>query len=226
MSDETVALIPVREGSQRVVGKNFKPFADEKSLLHLKIRQLKAAGCFARIYVSSDSAKAEAIAREEGVEFLPREPRLCRSDVRWDEVTDGILAAVPGDPMVAWTMTTAPLFEAYKAAVDRLKAAGGESNSLLTVLKSREYLLDDKGRPMNCGFGFWHSYSHELDPHYVITGSLYLARKSDQLRWHYWVGTKPLLHEISRFECVDVDYPEDFAFAEFLHRARKVGSLA
>ena len=34
---EVVALIPVREGSQRVKQKNFKLFANEKSLLNLKI---------------------------------------------------------------------------------------------------------------------------------------------------------------------------------------------
>jgi len=225
MSEKTVALVPVREGSQRVKDKNFKPFAGEKSLLHLKIRQLKGAGCFDEIYISSDSPKAEEICREEGVGFLRRETRYCRSDVRWYEVTDHILGTVPGDPLVAWTMVTAPLFDAYGEAIARFREAR-DKDSLLTVLKSREYILDAKGRPVNCNYGFWHSYTNELDPHYVITGSLYLARKSDQLRWHYWIGEDPLLYEISKFECVDVDYEEDFRFAEFLHRARKEGSLA
>lgn len=220
MAEDIVAVIPVREGSERIKDKNFKPFAGEKSLLHLKIRQLKEAGCFKAIYISSDSGKARAIAKEESVEFLERGERFCRSDIRWDEVTDHILGTVPGDPIVAWTMTTAPMFIDYKKALDAWAAAGAEYNSVLTVLKSREYLLDAKGRPINCNFGFWHSYTGELDPHFVITGSLYAARKSDQLRWHYWIGTKPLLFEISKFECVDVDYDDDFRFAEFLHRAR------
>ena len=58
MDQEIVALIPVREGSQRVKNKNFRPFANEKSLMHLKIRQLKEANCFDSIYVSSDGTNA------------------------------------------------------------------------------------------------------------------------------------------------------------------------
>lgn len=220
MAEDVVALIPVREGSQRIKDKNFKPFADEKSLLHLKIRQLKEADCFKAIYISSDSEKARAVAKEEGVDFLERGERYCRSDVRWDEVTDHILETIPGNPIVAWTMTTAPMFRGYKKALAAWSEKGDAYDSILTVLKSREYLLDAKGRPLNCNFGFWHSYTGELDPHFVITGSLYAARKSDQLKWHYWIGTKPMLYEISKFECVDVDYEDDFSFAEFLHRAR------
>ena len=41
MDQEIVALIPVREGSQRVKNKNFRPFANEKSLMHLKIRLVR-----------------------------------------------------------------------------------------------------------------------------------------------------------------------------------------
>ena len=43
---DIVALIPVREGSQRVKGKNFIPFYEGESLLEIKINALKKADCF------------------------------------------------------------------------------------------------------------------------------------------------------------------------------------
>jgi len=215
--EKIVAAIPVREGSRRVKDKNFRPFANEKSLLHLKIKQLKKANCFDHIYISSDSERAKKIAEENDIEFLPRPSYLCSSKARWFEVTDYILESIPGDPIVAWTMVTAPLFERYKQAIDKFLSVREEYDSLLTVLGAREYLLNEKGKPINCNFGLWHSYTNELEKHYVITGSLYIARKSDQLRWHYWIGLKPYLYEISKFECVDVDYEEDFQFAEALY---------
>jgi N-acylneuraminate cytidylyltransferase len=221
MKEDIVAVIPVREGSQRVKNKNFRPFADEKSLLHLKIKQLQEANCFDYIYVSSDSKKAREIALENDVKFLERDPVLCKSESRWYDVTDHILTTVPDEPIVAWTMVTAPLFRNYKPAIDVFLKKRNEYNSLLTVLPCREYLLNEKGKPINCNFGFWHSYTNELDKHYAITGSLYVARKKDQLRWHYWIGTKPYLYEISKFESVDVDTEEDFAFAETLHQFLK-----
>lgn len=218
---EVVALVPVREGSRRVKEKNFRPFADEKSLLHLKLEQLQRAGCFDHIYVSSDSDRARAIASEAGVEFVERPSRLCRAGVPWFEVTDYILESIPGDPLAAWTMVTAPLYEDYATAVREYLEAGDEYNSLATVLESREYLLDEDGTGINCDFGFWHSYTDELPVHYVLTGSLYLARKSDQLRWHYWIGTRPLLYPISKLEAVDVDTEEDFRLAEAIYLYRK-----
>ena len=69
---KVVALVPVREGSQRVKGKNFIPFGDGKSLLEIKIHALKDADCFDHIYVSSDSDRAREVALENGVEFLLR----------------------------------------------------------------------------------------------------------------------------------------------------------
>ena len=50
---DIVALIPVREGSQRVKGKNFIPFYEGESLLEIKINALKKADCFDHIYVSN-----------------------------------------------------------------------------------------------------------------------------------------------------------------------------
>ena len=59
-SPDIVALIPVREGSQRVKNKNFIDFAGCRSLLDIKIDHLKQAGCFDRIYISSDSDRANS----------------------------------------------------------------------------------------------------------------------------------------------------------------------
>ena len=116
---EVVALIPVREGSQRVKNKNFKPFSNEKSLLNLKIKQLKESDCFDKIYISSDSSVAEEIAHQEGASFLYRDPYMCGHEARLYEYNNYMLNTVPGDPIVAWTMTTAPLFDDYSAVVSR-----------------------------------------------------------------------------------------------------------
>jgi len=221
--DQVVALIPVREGSQRVKSKNFRNFVDNESLLSLKIKQLKEEDCFSNIYVSSDSIRAKEMALDLGAEFLDRPVHLCQSEARWFDVTNHILETVPGNPIAAWTMVTAPMFTRYKDAIETFGIKIGEGfNSLLTVEAHKEYYLNEKGRPVNCNFGFWHSYTQELETYYSITGSLYVAQKSDQLKWNYWVGTKPYLYEISRFESVDVDTMEDFKFAKLLYENKEV----
>ena len=41
MRDEIVAIIPIRKNSQRIKNKNFRKFFNNKSLLEIKIEQLK-----------------------------------------------------------------------------------------------------------------------------------------------------------------------------------------
>ena len=110
-------MLEVSWKSQRVKQKNFKPFANEKSLLNLKIKQLKEADCFDKIYISSDSDLAKEIAHDEGASFLYRDPYMCGHEARLYEYNNYMLNTVPGDPIVAWTMTTAPLFDDYSSVV-------------------------------------------------------------------------------------------------------------
>ena len=48
-----------------------------------------------------------------------------------------------------------------------------------------------------------------------------MALKSDQLDWSYWIGLRPYLHEIAKYESIDVDDMEDFRMAEVLFKYMK-----
>lgn len=212
-SEEVVAVVPVREGSQRIPDKNFRPFGGHPTLLHHKIEQLRKAGCFSHIYVSSDSARVRKITDECAAEFLARDPVMCTSGPRWDEVVVSIMGDIPGDPHVAWAMITSPLFENYAAAVKRYLESLGEYDSLVAVKKVREYLIDEHCRPLFVGFGIWHPYTSEIRPLYAISDALFVARKSDQIQWRYWFGREPLLYEVSPIEAIDVNFEEDLHMA-------------
>ena len=217
---EVVAVIPVREGSQRVKNKNFRPFASCPNLLTLKIRQLKDEGCFEHIYVSSNSEKARRIADENGIEFLYREPKWCSSDIKWSPVIYHVVSTVPGKPIVAWVHSTSPLQSKYRDAVDTFFGNRDEYDSLLTVLPVQEFLVKGNGRPLNYSWGHWHDYSQDLDPLYKVTGALFIAEKRDILEWHYLIGVRPYLYKVSRFESLDVDEEDDFELAETLYRLK------
>lgn len=213
-SGELVALVPVREGSQRIKEKNFRPFGEQPTLLHYKLAQLKEANCFDRIYVSSDSQRARQIAQECGVEFLPREPLMCTSTPRWDEVIVSVMQTIPEDPHVAWTLVTSPLFQNYRDAVEQYWQRLGEHDSLVGVKRLQEYLVDEQGRPFFFGFGPWHPYTPELKPMFIINDAIYIAKKSDQIRWRYWFGRRPHLYEMPSLESISINFQEDFELAE------------
>lgn len=215
---EVVALIPVREGSQRVKQKNFKPFSNEKSLLNLKIKQLQDADCFDKIYISSDSDLAKDIAHDEGASFLYRDSYMCGHEARLYEYNNYMLNTIPGDPIVAWTMTTAPLFDDYMSVVSKYLSLDVKSHdSLITVIPYNGFLVDVNAKPINCSFGHWHLLTQELRESYEITGGVYMAQKSDQLKWSYWFGPRAYLYQTSKIKSIDVDDDEDFKIAEILH---------
>ena len=215
---EVVALIPVREGSQRVKQKNFKPFSHEKSLLNLKIKQLQDADCFDKIYISSDSDLAKDIAHDEGASFLYRDSYMCGHEARLYEYNNYMLNTIPGDPIVAWTMTTAPLFDDYMSVVSKYLSLDVKSHdSLITVIPYNGFLVDVNAKPINCSFGHWHLLTQELRESYEITGGVYMAQKSDQLKWSYWFGPRAYLYQTSKIKSIDVDDDEDFKIAEILH---------
>ncbi len=212
-SEPVVAVVPVREGSTRIKNKNFLPFGESQTLVHNKIEHLQKAGCFDHIYLSSDSAKVKEISAECGVEFLPRDPEMCTSKPRWDEVVEHIMHTIPGNPHVAWAMVTSPLFTRYNDAVELYLANLETHDSLVGVKKIQEYLVDEECRPLFCGFGVWHPYSNEIKPLYAINDVIFIARKSDQIYWRYWIGRKPYLFLCDPLESIDVNFPEDLEMA-------------
>jgi N-acylneuraminate cytidylyltransferase len=176
--------------------------------------------------VSSDSERVRKISEECGAEFLPRDPVMCTSAPRWDEVVVSIMEDIPGNPHVAWAMVTSPLFENYAPPVRLYRESLDKYDSLVAVKKVREYLMDEHGRPLFTGFGVWHPYTSEIKPLYAISDALFVARKSDQIHWRYWFGPRPLLYEVSPMEAIDVNFEEDLemAYAAAMFVAGKKGS--
>ena len=65
---DLVAVIPVRQGSQRVKNKNFKPFAG-KSLLEHKIEVIKKLPVN-DIIINTDSEIAIEIAKKNSINYI------------------------------------------------------------------------------------------------------------------------------------------------------------
>ena len=140
-SPDIVALIPIREGSERIRNKNFIDFAGGRSLLDIKINHLKQAGCFNRIYISSDSDRTKQIAKENWIDFLERATEMCQSSVIWADVVEHIMNTIPGNPIVIWALATSPLFNRYTNAVEDF-LAHKENDSLLAVLPKKSFLIN------------------------------------------------------------------------------------
>ena len=221
--DFSVAIIPVREGSQRVANKNFREFYNGKSLLEIKIEQLKAEKCFDKIYISSDSKLAKEISEVQGVDYLFRDPVMCSSSVRWSDAIHAVIESIPlENPIVSWVHTTSPLYTDYSIPLNEFKNNEEKFDSLVAVTAFQEFILNKKGRPVNYHWGPWHDYSQDLEELYKVTGALFIGRKKDMMKWRYVIGVKPNLYVVDRNAGIDVDTKEDFELAQFWFNKNQV----
>jgi CMP-N-acetylneuraminic acid synthetase len=217
---KTYAVIPVKGNSERVQSKNFRPFVDGMSLTELKVRQLVESGAFEGVFISSDADEADTLARKYGARFLRRDPAFCNNVVPWSDVIHHVADSLPiaDEDLICWSHTTSPLFSGFRQAVDTFHQVRGEGyDGLVTVARLNEYLVTERGRPVNYAWGVWHPYTQDVEPLYRISGAVYLATKGDMVRYRYVVPKRPFLYETSGYEAIDVDTDYDFKLAQLLH---------
>jgi len=218
-----VAVIPVKDKSERVESKNFKNFADELSLFEIKLQHLINSKCFDKIYISTNSDRAKKIASNyDNVFIIERDNHFCNNITSWSDVIHEVISSIPEieDTSIAWCHTTSPLFNNYKEAVEKYKSVTkkGTHNGLTTVSTLGEFIISEKARPVNYHWGVWHEYSQNLDKLFSITGGLFIAKKSEMLKNRYVCSTKPYLFNVSDYEAIDIDNIYDFKIAQLMYK--------
>ena len=217
------AVIPVKGNSERVISKNFRPFADGISLTELKVQQTVASGVFADVFISSDSEEAAVIAKKYGVSFIRRDTAYCNNQIPWSDVIHHVVESLPvaNDDSICWSHSTSPLFWKFREAVNTYEGNFAQGfNGLVGVTRLNEYILTERARPVNYAWGVWHPYTQDVEKLYRVSGAVYIAPRFEMLRCRYVVPQSPYLYVTSPFEAVDVDTEYDFKLAQLLYRNR------
>ena len=232
MSD-LLAIIPARGGSKRIPGKNTRELGGLPLIGHT-LRTAHAAGCFARILVSTDDPAIADIARAHGGEV----PWL-RSAAHADDtsnVVDAVLEVLDcidsdGDPLpdaIMLLQPTSPFrsVDSILRAVRLFDEAGGESIVSVSPARSHPWWckrLSSGGELVSFVSGIDDNLrSQDLPPAYVLNGLVYLS-SVDNLRARgtfHSAHTRALVIE-SPEESLDIDTPFDWLVAETVYRARK-----
>ena len=216
-----VAVIPVKHTSERVQSKNFRSFYERKSLLDIKIEQLRNTPHIDQIYISSDSPDAKLACEKYDVIYLPRDESLCNNVAPWSDVIHAVVDSIPVDDNdhVAWCHTTSPTFDCFEEAIEDYFSAikGGIHNGLVAVSPCKEFIVDDMATPVNYSWGPWHKYSQDLRKYYFVSGALFLSKKSEYLRNRYVISTSPHLFVASSEASIDIDTEFDYEFAKYVY---------
>jgi CMP-N-acetylneuraminic acid synthetase len=209
------AIVPVRQGSQKIKNKNFKKFAG-KNLLRIKLEVLKKIDIIDNIVVNSDSDEALSIASEYGVNEFRREGYFASSECNNSDFFNNLAESTDSD-FIMYSPCNTPLIleETYYDFISRFRNGLDRSDSLTTVsIVNRHLWLD--GKPIN--YDPSNAPSTEELPEIVsINSGLSIISKDNMIKHRNIIGSKPSFYKLNDFEAVDVDRPIDFEFAEFLY---------
>ena len=206
---KVVAFVPIRLNSKRVVGKNLKLLGN-KPLMHYILETLTRVPLIDEIYVycSDDTITAQL---PDGVKFLQRDSALDSDDTLGEEIYDAFVKEVKAD-IYLLGHTTSPFIKAETINNAIEKVLSGEYDSAFSAQKIQTFTWY-KGEPLNYTLKNI-PRTQEIEPVYVETSSFYIFRREVWTEQHQRVGATPYMALINQIEGIDIDYPEDFEFAE------------
>ena len=216
-SRRVVALVPIKEESERVPGKNFRDFAG-KPLYHHIVNTLDRTYAVDEIVIDTDSHRVlrEAPGLSPKVKVIERPAELRGHEVSTNRLFGHDLTQVEADIFIQ-THATNPLLrsETIAAALRAFVENEEQYDSLFGVnhYQSRFYRAD--GSPVN------HDPedlipTQELDPVYEENSCIYVFTRESFARKQRRIGARPLMFPTPPMESVDIDDEFAFRLAELL----------
>lgn len=220
MNNKVHCFLPCRAGSERVINKNIKPFANFRhGLVEIKIKQLLAAQRIDQIILSTDDLQIIDYAKGINSPKLMihvRPAELASNSTSTDELVKHARSLI-SEGHILWTHVTSPFVNAehYDNIINSYFAATKSGyDSLMTVTPFRSFLWNKKD-PIN--------YSREkekwprtqtITPLYEVNSAAFLASTNVYDVQQDRIGRNVHLYELDKLTSHDIDWPEDFLTAE------------
>lgn len=218
-----VALVPMKDHSERVPGKNYKMF-NGRPLYTYILDTLSQCELVDEVAVDTDS---EVIAkgieeRYKKVWILPRLPSLRGDNVPMNDVLMYDVNTI-GAKVYIQTHSTNPMLSAatIDSAIKKFLEVGHIYDSLFSVTKIQARLWDWQRRPINHNVEILLN-TQDLPPVYEENSCIYVFTYDSLRKRGNRIGDKPYLFLIDATEAVDIDTLLDFKVAEALHKERTI----
>lgn len=212
------AVIPVKENSSRLIGKNFLPFGGFNTLLENKIDQLLKCEKIDNILITSDSMQAKSIANNMGIEFDHRPIEFANETRPLSDFFRYIANKLNSEHML-WACVTSPLIDHvdYNEIINKYYESLSDGfDSIITVTEFKHYILDSKG-PLNYKLGEAHSNSQDLPSLDLFTNGALICPVDKVIEWGYNYGPKHFRYRISQSKSIDIDTKWDYLTAKAFH---------
>ncbi len=215
------ALVPMRHSSERVPGKNYRPFAGKPLYQHI-LETLIACPLISKVAIDTDSPtiKNDITRHFSSVTLIDRPKLLRGGEVPMNAILLHDVSIVDAD-LYLQTHSTNPLLrtETISSAIQTFLKDAPLYDSLFSVTPIKVRLWDGLTRPIN------HNPSillrtQDLPEIYEENSCLYLFTRSVLEKRQNRIGERPLMYKIDREEAWDIDEELDFHIAEQLYLQR------
>ena len=206
---KVVAFVPIRLNSKRVVGKNLKMLGGKPLLQHI-LETLVTVKEIDEVYVYCSSEEIIPYL-PQGVKFLKRDTLLDGDETLGKEIYKAFVNDVDADVYML-THTTSPFIKAatISQAIEKVTQEGHDSAFSAQRIKTFTWY---NGKPLNYDLKEI-PRTQTIEPVYVETSAFYIFRKEVWTVKGQRVGDNPYMAIVDQIEGIDIDYPEDFEFAE------------
>ena len=214
---KVTALVPIKDHSERVSGKNFRDFCG-KPLYHHIIATLENTYAVDEILINTDSYRViqEAPQLSHKVRVIKRPEELCGDFVSTNLIFAYDLANSDAD-IYLQTHATNPLLksESIAKAVQAYLAGEDKHDSLFSVTEHKSRFYKTDGSPIN------HDpenliRTQDLPPLYEENSCIYVFTKESFAKKKRRIGEKPLMYPLPHLEAIDIDNEFSFRLAELL----------
>ena len=219
-----IALVPMKDHSERVPDKNIRPIAG-KPCFHWIVGTLLKSKYIKQIVINTDSEEIASSALESfNVTILKRPDFLLGDMISIQPLIAYDLSQTDGEYYLQ-THSTNPMLtiETIDKAIEAFfNQKEHDAMFSVTEVKSRFYWPD--------GIGINHDpkfliRTQDLEPIYEENSCFYIFSKETNLKYENRLGSNPMMFPIDRLEAADIDDWEDFLWTEHLLNLRKDGKI-
>jgi CMP-N-acetylneuraminic acid synthetase len=228
MTYKLVALMPMRHSSERVKGKNYRPFGDGRPLFQHMLDVLLETPGIDRVLIDTDSPVVFDICQRDYPQVILEErPAHLRDGAT--PMNNVLLhdTSVVDSQFYLQTHSTNPLMtkDTVARAVDLFFDKYPVYDSLFSVTKFQSRLWDPLARAVNHNPAIL-LRTQDLPPLYNENSCLYIFEKKTLIERQNRIGLRPLMFEMDPFEAEDIDEEINFQIAEAIFRVQAAEKAA
>lgn len=204
-----VAFVPIRLNSKRVIGKNLRLLGGKPLMCYIldvlvKVKNINEV----YVFCSQDEIVKYL---PMGVKFIKRPEYLDQDETLGRDIYEEFVKNVDADIYIL-AHTTSPFIKqsTIELALDKIVNGGYDSAFSCEKIQTFTWF---QGKPLNYDLKEI-PRTQVIEPIYVETSAFFMFKRNIWTEYKQRIGFNPYIAQVDKIEGVDIDWPEDFEFAE------------